>query len=240
MNGFFSMDGPFYKVGSLIADIMILSFFWILFSIPIITIGTSTTALYYVMTRRISNREGYLFRDFWISFKSNFKQTTIIWIIFLVIINILIINIRNIDLVGSMKTVIYPVQICFLIEVILCLMYVMPINARFEIGLKDSFKTAFFMANRHLLTSIGCVLIAGAIVVFTMATIILGLVAIGIYVYLTSFLFLRIFKKYRPEIDQDPLLMSRSEAANSTEEIHYPQDNTETDGGLDAGSQQTE
>jgi uncharacterized membrane protein YesL len=239
MNSFFSLDGPFYKIGSMIADIMILSFYWILFSIPIVTIGSSTTALYYVMTRRISNREGYLFRDFWTSFKSNFKQTTIIWLIFLVVINILIINIRNIDLLGNMKTYVYPVQICFLIEVCLCLIYILPINARFEIGLKDSFKTAFFMANRHLLTSICCVLIAGGIVIATMATIILGLVAVALYVYLTSFLFLRVFKKYRPEIDQDPMLMIQTETADSSEET-YSADIPETDGGLDDRSQQTE
>ena len=206
MSGFFSMDGPFYRIGSLIADIMILSFYWLFFSIPLITIGTSTTALYYVMTRRISNREGYLFRDFWTSFKSNFKQTTIIWLIFLVVFYILFINIRNIEVVGNMKTFVYPVQICFLIEVILCLFYIFPLNARFELNLKDSFKTAFFMANRHLLTSICCVLIAAAIVYATIATIILFLVAMGLYVFLTSYLFLRIFRKYRPEIDQDPLL----------------------------------
>ena len=217
MSGFFSMDGPFYRIGSLIADIMILSFYWLLFSIPFFTIGTSTTALYYVMTRRIANREGYLFRDFWTSFKSNFKQTTIIWIIFLVVFYILYVNIRNIEVVGSMKTIVYPVQICFCIEVALCLIYIFPLNARFELGLKDSFKTAFFMANRHLLTSICCVIIAVAIVYATIATIILFLVAMGLYVFLTSYLFLRIFKKYRPEIDQDPLLMDSLTPSSNTE-----------------------
>ena len=236
MQGFFSMDGAFYKIGSLIADIMILSFYWILFSIPFFTIGASTTALYYVMTRRISNREGYLFRDFWTSFKSNFKQTTIIWLIFLVILYILFINIRNIDLVGDMKTFVYPVQIVFLVEVVLCFMYILPLNARFEIGLKDSFKTAFFMANRHLLTSIGCVIVGGAIFLASMMTILLFLVAMGLYVYLTSFLFLRIFKKYRPEIDQDPLLMDQTVKAAAEE----PEENMVIDRNFYDRSQQTE
>ena len=237
MSNFFSMDGAFYKVGSLIADIMILSFFWILFSIPLFTIGTSTTALYYVMTRRISNREGYLFRDFWTSFKSNFKQTTIIWIIFIVVFYILFINIKNIDLVGNMKTFIFPVQICFLIELVLCLLYIIPINARFEISLKDSFKTAFFMANRHLLTSVVCVLTGAAIVFASLYTGILFLVAMGLYVYLTSFLFIRIFRKYRPEIDQDPLLAEQAgvaPASAAADEI------LEYNGEDDDRSQQTE
>ncbi|MDR1913846.1 MAG: YesL family protein, partial [Clostridiales bacterium] len=203
MQGFFSLDGPFYKFGTILADIMILSMIWLLFSIPIVTIGASTTALYYVMTRRISNREGYLFRDFWTSFKGNFKQTTIIWLIFWVLAYILYINITNIEIIGSMATIIKPIQICFCIELILIFMYIMPINARFQIGLKDSFKTAFFMANRHLPTSILCALIAFGVFLASWITIIMSLVAMGIYVYLTSFLFLRVFKKYRPEIDLD-------------------------------------
>ena len=236
MSGFFSMDGPFYKIGSLIADIMILSFYWLLFSIPLFTIGSSTTALYYVMTRRITNREGYLFRDFWTSFKSNFKQTTIIWLIFLVVYYILYINIRNINVVGGMRNIVFPVQICFLIEVTLCSLYIFPLNARFELTLKDSFKTAFFMANRHLLTSICCVIIAGAIVYATMATVILFLVAMGLYVFLTSYLFLRIFKKYRPEIDQDPLLADTLTAAADT----APDNAGDIVGGPDDRSEQTE
>jgi len=204
------MDGPFYKFGSLIADILILSFFWILFSIPFFTIGASTTALYYVMTRRISNREGYLFRDFWTSFKSNLKQTTIIWIVFLVLLYILHINISNIELIGNLSIFILPIQLVFLLELILCLMYIIPLNARFEVGLLESVKTAFFIANRHLLTSIACLIIGAAIVVISFATIILIPVAMGLYVYLTSFLFLRIFRKYRPELDQDPLLAKQN------------------------------
>ncbi|MDR0999504.1 MAG: DUF624 domain-containing protein [Clostridiales bacterium] len=203
MNAFFSMDGPFYKIGSIIADIMIVSFIWILFSLPIFTIGASSTALYYVMTRRISNREGYLWRDFWTSFKSNFKQTTIIWLIFLALAYILYVNIANVDLVGDMKAVILPVQVLFSVELTIVFMYIIPLNARFEIGLKDSFKTAFFMANRHLLTSILCLIVALGIFVVCYTTIILFLFAAGLYCYLTSFLFLRVFKKYRPEIDMD-------------------------------------
>ena len=233
MSGFFNMDGPFYRIGSLIADIMILNFYWMLFSIPLFTIGTSTTALYYVMTRRISNREGYLFRDFWTSFKSNFKQTTIIWLIFLVVLSILIINIQNIHLIGNMKTIVYPVQVFFLIELVLCYMYVLPLNARFEISLKDSFKTAFFMANRHLLTTICCIVIGGAILLASYLTIILSLVAMGLYVFLTSYLFIRVFKKYRPEIDEDPLLMDQIRSENTAEYA-------ETDGGFNDRSQQTE
>jgi uncharacterized membrane protein YesL len=219
------MDGPFYKVGSIIADIMLLSLFWFIFSIPIFTIGTSTTALYYVMTRRITNRDGYLFRDFWHSFKSNFKQTTLIWLMLILVVSILAINIKNIDLVGNMKLIVLPVQICFLIELSLMFVYVFAINSRFEVKLRESLKFAFFMANRHIPTSIACILIGAAIVLASYIYPLLILVAIGIYVYLTSFLLLRVFKKYRPEIAQEEWI---GESANLSGGYHDIQINSQT------------
>jgi uncharacterized membrane protein YesL len=224
MSGFFSMDGAFYKAGSVVADIMILSFFWILFSIPLFTIGASTTALYYVTTRRISNREGYLFRDFWSSFKSNFKQTTLIWLLLSLVGSIVLINIRNIDLVGDLKTFILPVQICFLIELFMIGIYIFPIIARFEMKLRESLKTAFFMANKHILTTIGCIAVAAAVVLVIYLYFNFILVAMGVYAYLTSYLLIRVFKKYRPEIDQDPMLLDRVTAQESSDEQPNPKD----------------
>lgn len=53
MHNFFSMDGLPYKVATVIYNLMALSFLWFIFSIPIITIGASTTALFYVVGKII-------------------------------------------------------------------------------------------------------------------------------------------------------------------------------------------
>lgn len=207
MGGFFSLDGPFYRIGNIIADIMILSLVWLLFSIPIVTIGASTTALFYVTTRRISNREGYLLRDFWTSFKTNFVQSTVVWVILLLVAAILFINIYNIDVVGDTRWIILPFQICFLIELVLISVYIFPIIARFDMKLKTLFKTAFYMANKHIFTSITCVVLAGAIILASLLYMLLFVVAIGLYAFGASYLIMRVFKKYRPEIDKDEQLL---------------------------------
>ena len=68
MHGLFSMDGPIYKYGGLLADLLLLTLLWLLCSLPIITIGAATTAVYYVTTRRLSDKESYITRDFFLSF----------------------------------------------------------------------------------------------------------------------------------------------------------------------------
>jgi uncharacterized membrane protein YesL len=204
MSGFFSLEGPFYKYGSMLADIMILSLVWLVCSIPLVTIGASTSALFYVTTRRIANREGYILRDFWKGFKTNFKRATVIWLLLVLLVLILVFNILNIGVVGNMAVFMLPLQICFLIEAALISTYLFPLTARFDMGVKQTLKSAFFMANRHLPTSITCVVLGLASFLAIYLFPIYIMVAMGVYAWLASYMIIRIFKKYRPEMDKDP------------------------------------
>lgn len=209
MGGIFNMDGAFFKFGNAIADIMLLSLFWILFSIPLITIGASTTALFYVTTRRISDKEGYLFRDFYSSFKSNFKIATSAWLLVSFLMGVVIANIymlSNFDFEPMLSTILLPIQVVILIELVITTLYLFPLISRFEMSFLQTIKSAFFMANRHMLTTISCVSI-GVLIVLASAFLFepILIIGMGLYAYGTSYMFMQIFKKYRPEIDADNL-----------------------------------
>ena len=210
MRDFFSLDGAFSKYGGFIADMLILSLMWIFFSIPIVTMGAATTAMFYVSTRRIANREGYITSDFWASFKANFVRATILWLIIMVIGGVLIFNILNMlntDLVGeTMSSFMLPAQIIFLVELTLITVYIFPVTARFEMGIWQTIRSCFFMANRHLLTSIICGALLIAVIFASLMQPLIFFVAPGIYALLASYMLMRIFKRYRPEMDRDPAL----------------------------------
>jgi len=57
---------------------MVLNLLWCICSIPIFTIGASTTAVYYVTLKLVRDEEDGTFRSFFKSFKENFKQATAI------------------------------------------------------------------------------------------------------------------------------------------------------------------
>ena len=209
MRDFFSLEGPFNKYGGMVADMVILSLMWLFFSVIGlgVTIGASTSAMFYVSTRRIANREGYITSDFWFAFKANFKKATIVWLVIVVAVWLIWFNLNNIDTVGTMAIIIFPAQIVLLIEVVMMSVYLFPMNARFDMGLKQLVKSSFFMANRHLLTSILCLsLIAGCVVLFFVMPPLALFLAPGMYAWLSSHLIMKIFKKYRPEMDKDPML----------------------------------
>jgi uncharacterized membrane protein YesL len=235
MREFFSLEGSFNKYAGFVADMFILSFIWIFFSIPIITIGASTTALFYVSTRRIANREGYISSDFWSAFKSNFKRATLIWLVLMVLILVIIYNmwlaIENPDMLGAMGRFILPAQIVILLEVLFMAIYIFPVTARFDMGLLESVKSVFFMANRHFLTSVMCLgVLVGLVFSILLFEPILFLIP-GIYAMISSYLIMRVFKKYRPEMDRDPMLELQEIEAKRAEEkrlaeigkIHTPE-----------------
>ena len=58
----FGIDGKFYEIVSAIADLVILNLLFVLCSLPIFTIGASTTALFGVTKKMADNREGYILK----------------------------------------------------------------------------------------------------------------------------------------------------------------------------------
>ncbi|MGN0383363.1 MAG: YesL family protein, partial [Eubacterium sp.] len=63
-------------------ELLLLNLIWLMSSLPIITIGASTTALYYVLMKAARGEKVDVNSDFFKSFTLNFRQSTILWIIF--------------------------------------------------------------------------------------------------------------------------------------------------------------
>ena len=77
----FSFDSPLMtgimKLGSLI----VVTFLWLLFCVPVITAGASTAAFYYTIQKNLKYSRGYTVSSFWESFKNNFSQATAVGLI---------------------------------------------------------------------------------------------------------------------------------------------------------------
>ena len=89
MTRLFDYQNPVWRFMGRIADIFFLSLLWAVGSLPIITIGASTTALYYVTLKMAKNQDGYLLKAFWHSFQDNLKTSTGIWCMMLLVGGIL-------------------------------------------------------------------------------------------------------------------------------------------------------
>ena len=83
MNNLLNLDGPVMRLINKIVYSVYLNILWFICCIPIVTIGASTTALFYVTLKIAKNEEGNLTKAFFHSFKENLKQGTVIWLILL-------------------------------------------------------------------------------------------------------------------------------------------------------------
>jgi uncharacterized membrane protein YesL len=186
------------------ADVMIISFIWLVTSLLFVTIGASTTAAYFVIMRRISDREGTILRDYFSAFQSNFKNATLIFLILAVMILILIFNINySSSMFGPMQIILFGIYLLMLAELVFLYINVFPLMARFDMGFKQLIKSAFLIANKHLFTTITHVAVFIAIIWFFSFMPILYFFAFGAYCWISSYLLIKVYRKYRPDMDKD-------------------------------------
>lgn len=80
----FAYDGPVNQFILKVVDCFFISLLWIITSIPIITAGASTVALYYTVNKVVRLEEGKIWKCYWKAFFRDFWQATGIWLILLV------------------------------------------------------------------------------------------------------------------------------------------------------------
>lgn len=77
----FNVNSGFARFMSRAVDVLELNILWVIFSLPVFTMGASTCAAYYVTLKLVDEEEGYIGKMFLKAFKDNFKQGTIMWFI---------------------------------------------------------------------------------------------------------------------------------------------------------------
>ena len=126
-------DNVIVRALNKICDMVCLNVLWLICCIPIVTIGASTTALYTVMLKMVRNEEGYIFRGFFKAFKSNFKQSTIIWIVILLLGIVCWIDFQVAGMIpGTAGLVMRSIFILVGFILLSVINYIFPLAARYE------------------------------------------------------------------------------------------------------------
>lgn len=203
------------------ADLIILNILFVICSLPVFTIGATTTAMYYVVLKMVKNEESYISRNFFRSLKQNFKQATIIWLALLAGAVLLFFDFNIVSqagTVGMFKFIAIGLYFILLLWGMI-FVYVFPLLAKFDNTVKNTLKNALKMAICHFPWTILLLAITCVPMFFTLnygAVLMIGLFfwpAIGFA--LTSFLnakiFTRIFARYIPEEEEKEWTLSADE-----------------------------
>lgn len=205
MRDFFNFDGPFFTLITRLGDLIILNVLWLICCLPVITVGAATTALYFETMKLAENNEGYVVKNYFRSFKQNFLQSTIIWVILFfsgVIIGYGLRTIFTVDFnLNSMEQLLL-LSLLFMISLIyiLIFVYIFPLQSKFENKIKYTFKNALILSIRHLpMTAIIIASYALAIFCFYKFSILFPVflfIGVAAIAFGQSFLFNKIFNIY--------------------------------------------
>ena len=144
MRGIFNIDSPVMQGLTKVADLMILNILATICCIPIFTIGASLTALHYMALKIVRGEECYITRGFFKSFKQNFKQATVIWLLILLAIIILVGDFFIMKNSGIEFHIVLKVIIGVLIA--FTVTYVFAVLAKFDNTIKRTIRNAFIMS----------------------------------------------------------------------------------------------
>ena len=200
MGNIFNSDSGFSKFMNRVADLFILNILWIFCSIPIITIGATTTALYSVNLKFIDNEEENLIKTFFKSFKENFKKSTIIWLIILSLSIILGVNLVFWLKCGlSLSYFALPFIFFSLFIFLLVIPYIFIILTKTKCSILNIFKYCFIISLKNLPYSVLIVLFGTSVLFatfyFPIVFLFILLLGVALHSYMISRIFLIVFNK---------------------------------------------
>lgn len=197
MKSIFDPENGFWSFLNKLTDVLFLNILWLIFCLPIITIGASTTAMFQYTLKLAKNEEGYVAKTFFKAFKNNFLKASLLWIGMILISAILYIDayicLQINNLYGN---ILFFAIVCISLLFLIACLYVFPILALFEMKLKRIIKDAFIMGigNLHITISI-IVLILIAVFLLNKFPILIFFMG-GFIAYISSYLYQMVFEKY--------------------------------------------
>ena len=132
-------------------DIGWLSLIYVVFCVPLVTVGAATTSLYYVSAKVLRKDRGYVWSEFWHSFKLNFKPATLIWLIFAAIYGLLYFNLTTFNTSNAAGGYLVGAYIALAFIVTCVASYAFCLLSRFNMNVRGILRYALYMSFRHFL-----------------------------------------------------------------------------------------
>lgn len=206
MGRILDIDGPVIRVLNKVADLMWLNILIMICSLPIFTAGAALTAAHYVALKMRRDEDGYVTREFFKAFKMNFKQSTLIWLLMLLIAGIfgidfyLMENNTDLKIPEILQVFIMAASIMYLF----LLVWVFPVQAKFINTIPRTIKNAFALAMIQLPKTILMIIVyVLPWVILWLSLRVLPLVfvfGISVPVFASAALYNKMFKKLEDKI----------------------------------------
>ncbi|MDO4316595.1 MAG: DUF624 domain-containing protein [Lachnospiraceae bacterium] len=200
MKHFFSWDGPLLRFFDKVGKVMIASMLWLLTSIPIVTTGLASTALYYSVVKAIRNDRDYVLSQYYGALRREWKQGLLFGVLYLLAFALLLLDVIAWHEEGTKRgMLLFLICAAAMLLLAVSAVYVFSLISRFEMGFRDVLKISFFLEFRYLPSSVGIALILGTSVGLIFLSPYTVLFVPGAACFLISFLTEKIYQNIIPE-----------------------------------------
>lgn len=204
---FFSLDSPLMQALNKMADLLWLNVLTIICCIPIVTVGASLTAMHYMILKVLRNEETYITRGFFRSFKDNFRQATVIWLIQLVVTVLLA---GDFYIMYKSETEFHIVfQVLIMIVAVMAVLtstFVYPVLAKFDNSIFSTIKNALYVSILQLPKAIAMVVLSilplVLVVIAPSLVPIVLMFGVSIPAYLFAMMYNKFFKKLEDKVNE--------------------------------------
>ena len=200
----FETDSGFSRFMNVLFDILYVGILWTVCSLPLITAGASTTAAYYAMSKCVRHKTGYIGREYFHSFKENFRQITPLTLLFWIVVGVLSVDLYYIwNHESRFNNALFVILVFIAFVVAGIVVYSCPILSRFHKKNTELIKTAVYVLFRFLPLTIAIefVFIAACVGIFLMPWAVF--VIPGGYMYALSFPMEHVLGKMMPAVEED-------------------------------------
>ena len=211
MKRLFSPESALFRITERLTNLVVLNLLYLVFCIPIVTIGPATAALHYVTLKYAANEEDRVWAPFIHSFRQNLKQGILVGLIATAVGVFLAFDLYWIyQMVNAGQAFDKVVLVLVSLACIVYLMmtaYIYPLLASYDNSIKQMFRTAIILAIRHLPATLCMAVISAAPIILLMYTPTTFMVSLTFYFFigfaaiasLHDKLIHRIFLQYTPK-----------------------------------------
>lgn len=143
-------ESRLHQVLTAIIDILWLGLLWLLCSLPLVTLGAASTALYYSMVKCVRHERSRATREFFHAFRQNFRQATLLWLICLGVLALGLADIYAFSQMGVRAgEFLYVLSRLLLLPVPLLFPWIFAFLSRFENTVAGTLRFALWLAVKH-------------------------------------------------------------------------------------------
>lgn len=153
----FQPYGLVWTILNYITDVLLLSLLWCVCSLPLLTVGAATTALYDTIAHGMRNHEGEIYGRFFRTFRAELKTGvgfTLLWGVFLIFCSYVLALLEQIGAEDSRAAIMAGAYRVFMLFPLACACWSALILSRFTCGFRALIGTSIRYVLSHPLASL--------------------------------------------------------------------------------------